>query len=193
MKSICVFCGSNSGARPQYRSAASALGAMVAKRDLKLIYGGASVGLMGAVADAALAAGGHVVGVMPEALVAKEISHKGLSDLHVVASMHERKALMADLADGFVALPGGIGTLEELFEVWTWGQLGDHQKPIGLLNIEGYFQRLLSFLDHQADEQFMAVAHRNMLIVEADCASLLDRFATYRAPTVAKWLDDTQR
>ncbi len=193
MESVCVFCGSNNGSRDAYRSAAEDLGRTIARRGLRLVYGGASVGLMGAVADAALAAGGTVVGVMPRSLVAKEIAHNGLSELRVVRSMHERKALMADLSDGFAALPGGVGTLEEFFEVWTWGQLGDHRKPIGLLNIADYFDGLLSFLDHQAGELFMARAHRDMLIVEDDPAALLDRFAGYRAPMVSKWLDDAER
>ena len=193
LRSICVFCGSNSGSRADYRLAADRLGAEIAARGLRLVYGGAEVGLMGAVADAALAAGGQVTGIMPAALVAKEIAHGGLDDLRVVNSMHERKALMADLADGFVALPGGVGTLEEFFEIWTWGQLGDHAKPIGLLNVAGYFDRLLAFLDHQAAELFMARAHRDMLVVDNDPGTLMDRFAAYQAPVVSKWLDDSQR
>jgi len=193
MKAICVFCGSNDGNLLQYGASAADLGTTIAQRGLTLVYGGASVGLMGTIADAALAAGGTVAGVMPEALVSKEIAHEALSVLHVVSSMHERKALMADLSDGFVALPGGVGTLEELFEIWTWGQLGEHEKPIGIMNIAGYFDRLLSFLDHQAGERFMAREHRDMLIVETDAVKMLDRFATYRAPRINKWLDDKTR
>ena len=193
MKSICVFCGSNDGDRPAYTEAASELGVAIARRGLTLIYGGAHVGLMGALADAALQAGGTVIGVMPMALVEKEIAHFGLTELREVGSMHERKALMADLSDGFVALPGGAGTLEEIFEIWTWGQLGHHDKPVGFLNVEAYFDRLLTFLDHQTEERFMRREHRDMLIVETDASSMLDRFATYQAPKVAKWISSDER
>jgi len=193
MKSICVFCGSNDGARATYTEAAIELGAAIAGRDLRLVYGGAHVGLMGAVADAALRAGGEVVGVMPLALVEKEIAHSGLTKLHAVGSMHERKAMMADLSDGFVALPGGAGTLEEVFEVWTWGQLGHHDKPVGFLNVEAYFDGLLAFLDHQTAERFMRSEHRDMLVVETESESLLDRFAAYDPPRVAKWISSDER
>lgn len=193
MKSVCVFCGSNSGERPAYAVAARQLGVAVAERGLSLVYGGAHVGLMGAVADAALAAGGRVIGVMPTALVEKEVAHDGLTELHEVHSMHERKALMADLSDGFAALPGGAGTLEEVFEVWTWGQLGYHRKPVGFLNIEGYFDRLFEFLDHQCDERFMRKEHRGMLIAASEPTHLLDRFAGYRPPQVEKWIADDER
>lgn len=193
MKSICVFCGSNDGDRPAYTEAASELGAAIARRGLTLIYGGAHVGLMGTLADAALQAGGTVIGVMPMALVEKEIAHFGLTELREVGSMHERKALMADLSDGFVALPGGAGTLEEIFEIWTWGQLGHHDKPVGFLNVEAYFDRLLTFLDHQTEERFMRREHRDMLIVDTDAGSMLDRFATYQAPKVAKWISSDER
>ena len=193
MKSICVFCGSNDGDRPAYTEAASELGVAIARRGLTLIYGGAHVGLMGALADAALQAGGTVIGVMPMALVEKEIAHFGLTELREVGSMHERKALMADLSDGFVALPGGAGTLEEIFEIWTWGQLGHHDKPVGFLNVEAYFDRLLTFLDHQTEERFMRREHRDMLIVDTDAGSMLDRFATYQAPKVAKWISSDER
>jgi len=193
MKSICVFCGSNDGARATYTEAAIELGAAIAGRDLTLVYGGAHVGLMGAVADAALRAGGEVVGVMPLALVEKEIAHSGLTKLHAVGSMHERKAMMADLSDGFVALPGGAGTLEEVFEVWTWGQLGHHDKPVGFLNVEAYFDGLLAFLDHQKEERFMRPEHRDMLVVETESESLLDRFAAYDPPRVAKWISSDER
>jgi uncharacterized protein (TIGR00730 family) len=193
MKSVCVFCGSNSGDRPAYTRAAEQLGAAIAGRGLNLVYGGAHVGLMGAVADAALAAGGKVIGVMPTALVEKEVAHDGLTELHEVHSMHERKALMADLSDGFAALPGGAGTLEEVFEVWTWGQLGYHRKPVGFVNIDGYFDRLFEFLDHQCEERFMRKEHRNMLIAEAEPQRLLDRFVGYQPPQVEKWIADDER
>lgn len=189
MKSVCVYCGSNPGRRGAYRGAATALGETIARRGMKLVYGGASVGLMGAVADATLAAGGHVIGIMPRALVEKEIAHPSLSELHVVASMHERKQMMADLSDGFIALPGGIGTLEELFEVWTWAQLGHHDKPCGLLDISGYYEKLEAFLDHQVSEGFVHPAHRDILKVDADPDALLDAFAAYEPPRVAKWVE----
>jgi len=193
MKSICVFCGSNDGDRAAYSRAASELGTAIARRGLTLIYGGAHVGLMGTVADAALEAGGAVIGVMPMALVEKEIAHLGLTELREVGSMHERKAVMADLSDGFIALPGGAGTLEEIFEVWTWGQLGHHDKPVGFLNVEAYFDKLLAFLDHQAEERFMRQEHRDMLVVETDIGRMLDRFAAYQAPKVAKWISSDER
>jgi uncharacterized protein (TIGR00730 family) len=189
LKRICVFAGSNSGARGEYVAAAGELGRVLAQRQLGLVYGGARVGLMGALADEALSRGGHVIGVMPEALVQKEIAHRGLSELRVVKSMHERKATMADLADGFVALPGGWGTLEEFFEVLTWGQLGLHRKPCGLLNIQGYFDRLLSFADHCVDEGFVRREHRSMISVADSANGLLDGMAAYKAPEVKKWID----
>jgi len=186
---LCVFCGSSPGARPEYRQAAAALGAALARRGLGLVYGGARVGLMGAVADAALETGGRVTGVIPRALVGKEVAHPGLSELRVVGSMHERKQLMAELADGFVALPGGMGTLEEFTEILTWAQLGLHRKPCGLLNVRGYFASYLAMLDHAVAERFVSPAHRAMLLVADDAESLLERFASYRAPAVEKWLD----
>ena len=189
MKAITVFCGSSAGVRPEYAAAAELLGRTLAERGIALVYGGASVGLMGSVADAALAHGGTVVGIIPEALVGKEIEHRGLSELHVVESMHARKRMMADRADGFVALPGGVGTLEELFEVWTWGQLGHHAKPCALLDVAGYYDCLAAFLDHQVAEGFVRPAHREMLIVETGVDRLLQRLASYRPPTVAKWID----
>lgn len=189
MKSVCVFCGSSPGARPSYRSAAEALAAAIAKRGLSLVYGGASVGLMGVLADAALAAGARVVGVLPRALDRKEIAHPGLSELRVVDSMHERKAQMAERSDAFVALPGGIGTLEEWFEVLTWSQLGFHAKPCGLLDVDGYFAPLLAMLDRAVHERFVIPAHRSMIVVEDDAERLLDALAGWRAPTAEKWLD----
>jgi uncharacterized protein (TIGR00730 family) len=172
---LCVFCGSSAGTRPEYLAAARALGRVLAERGVGLVYGGASVGLMGAVADAALAAGGHVAGVIPRALVEREIAHPGLSELHVVRTMHERKALMNELSDGFVALPGGIGTLEELFEVWTWAQLGVHGKPCALLDVAGFYAPLLAFLDHARDEGFVRERQRAMLLVDDDAARLVER------------------
>ena len=189
MKRICVFAGSNSGAKVEYAAAARELGRVLAHRQLGSVYGGARVGLMGALADAALSGGGHVIGVIPEALVAKEVAHKGLSELRVVKSMHERKAMMADLADGFVALPGGWGTAEEFFEVLTWAQLGFHRKPCGLLNVDGYFDQLLSFVDHCVDEGFVRREQRSMILVSDSPNELLDGMAVYKAPVVEKWIE----
>jgi uncharacterized protein (TIGR00730 family) len=189
LKSICVYCGSSSGRLKAYSTAARALAASLVEQNIRLVYGGANVGIMGLLADAVLQLGGEVVGVIPEALVQKEVAHTGLTELHVTQSMHERKTLMAELSDGFVALPGGIGTLEELFEVWTWAQLGFHNKPCGLLNVEGYFDSLTLFLDHAVDEQFVKQPHRSLLIVESDAKKLLERFRSHEPPVIAKWLD----
>ena len=186
---ICVFAGSSAGVRPEYLDAARELGSTLVSRGIGVVYGGAKVGLMGALADAALAAGGHVTGVIPSALVAKEIAHPGLSDLRIVSSMHERKATMAELSDGFIALPGGVGTLEELFEVITWGQLGLHQKPCGLLNVCGYYDPLLAFLDHAVAERFLRQTHAAMLQASPSIDELLHRMAAYEPPTAPKWLD----
>jgi uncharacterized protein (TIGR00730 family) len=188
MQRVCVFTGSSAGARPAYRESARQLGRLLAERRIGLVYGGARVGLMGAVADACLAAGGEAVGVIPEALVAKEIAHTGLTELRVVSSMHERKALMADLADAFVALPGGWGTLEEFFEVLTWAQLGLHRKPCGLLNVGGYFDGLLAFAEHAVSEGFVRREHRDMMTIAADPGELLDRLDAHRPPVVEKWI-----
>jgi uncharacterized protein (TIGR00730 family) len=188
MQRICVYCGSNPGARPEYAAAARELARACAERGLGLVYGGGKVGLMGVLADAALAQGSEVIGVIPRALFDQEVAHTGVSKLEVVGSMHERKARMAELSDGFVALPGGWGTLEELFEVLTWAQLGLHQKPCGLLNVAGYFGHLFRFLDHAIEEHFVRDAHRQMLLMDDDPAALLDRLADYRAPRVRKWL-----
>ncbi|HEX2257156.1 MAG TPA: TIGR00730 family Rossman fold protein [Afifellaceae bacterium] len=193
MKSICVFCGSNLGARDSYVAAARGLGGLLADRGITLVYGGAAIGLMGAVADGALVAGGRVIGVMPRALFEREIAHPGITELRKVESMHERKALMADLANGFIGLPGGVGTLEELFEMWTWGQLGYHGKPVGLLNVDGYFDALLAFVAHQTQELFMRPAHRDMLLVDGSAERLLERFAGYQPPTVTKWIGKGER
>ncbi|PKN59739.1 MAG: TIGR00730 family Rossman fold protein [Deltaproteobacteria bacterium HGW-Deltaproteobacteria-11] len=189
LKSICVYCGSSPGRLKAYSAAACALAASLVEQNIRLVYGGAKVGIMGMLADTALQLGGEVVGVIPEALVQKEVAHTGLTELHVTQSMHERKTLMAELSDGFVALPGGIGTLEELFEVWTWAQLGFHHKPCGLLNVEGYFDSLALFLDHAVDEQFVKQPHRSLLIVENDAKKLLERFRNHVPPVIGKWLD----
>ena len=186
---VCVFCGSNGGARPEYLEAAVKLGQNLTARSIGLVYGGAGVGLMGAVADAVLNAGGEVIGVMPRSLVEREVAHRKLRDLRVVGSMHERKALMAELADAFIALPGGLGTLEEFFEVWTWAQLGEHSKPLGMLNVAGYYDPLLVFFDHLVNERFIRPEHRAMVLVEQDCGALLARFAGYSPPVVSKWID----
>lgn len=188
MTRVCVFCGSSPGARPVYREMAETVGRLIAARGLELVYGGAHVGLMGAVADAALAAGGHVIGVIPQSLVDREIAHTGLPDLRIVASMHERKALMERLSDAFLALPGGMGTLEEVCEIYTWGQLGLHAKPCGLLNVDGYYAPFLQLLDNAVTAGFLRPAHRAMVLDDPNPARLLDRFATYR-PTIAnKWI-----
>lgn len=186
---ICIFSGSNPGRLGIYTEAATALGTALAKAGIGVVYGGASVGLMGAVADSALAAGGEVIGVIPQSLVAKELSHKGLTELHVTASMHERKAMMADLSDGFIALPGGVGTLEELFEIWTWAQLGFHKKGVGVLNIGGFYDPLITFLDHVAGERFMQPSHRGMLLVEDAPEKMIAALQVYEAPVVTKWID----
>jgi len=188
MPRICVFAGSNLGARAAYAEAARELGQELARRGLGMVYGGASIGLMAVAADAALAAGAEVIGVIPEALVEREVAHGGLSEQRIVATMHERKALMAELSDGFIALPGGFGTLDELFETLTWGQLGLHQKPCGLLDAGGYFGDLLRYLDRATAEGFIRPVHRAMLLVARSAAELLDRFEGYEAPGGTKWI-----
>ncbi len=189
MKSICVFCGSSTGNDLAYADAAAALGGALAESDITLVYGGGHVGLMGVVADAALEAGGKVIGVMPRALIEREIGHTGLTKLHVVASMHERKALMSELSEGFIALPGGHGTLEEFFEVLTWAQLGEHKKPCGLLNVSGFYEPLLSALDHMTKSGFVSEEHRKLVLVEKTPDPLLQAFETYRPPATVKWID----
>lgn len=189
MQRICVFCGANRGARPEYAAAARELASALVRRDLTLVYGGGRVGLMGELADAVLAAGGKAVGVIPRNLVLREVGHTGLTELHVVETMHERKARMAELADAFIALPGGLGTLEEVFEVWTWGQLGVHAKPVGFLDVAGYYAPLMTFLDRGVEEQFVKPAHREMAIVETNVETLLDRLGRYEPPNVEKWID----
>lgn len=188
MKWICVFCGSSSGESPVYLEAATRLGTLLAREGLGLVYGGSKVGLMGRLADVMLEQGGQVVGVIPHALVNREVAHAGLTELRVVGSMHDRKAVMAEIADAFITLPGGLGTLEEFFEVVTWGQLGLHRKPSGLLDIKGYYQPLIRFLDHAVTEGFLSVPHRRMILVEEDPEILLGRLTRYDPPTVPKWI-----
>ena len=192
MRRVCVFCGSSSGARAAYEQSAREVGRLLAERNLGLVYGGARVGLMGAVADAALAAGGEVIGIIPHSLVRKEVAHETLHDLRMVDTMHERKAQMADLADAFVALPGGCGTFEEFFEIVTWAQIGLHRKPCGLLNVAGYYDPLLALLDHAVTEQFVRPEHRRIVCADTDPARLLDTLLTYRTPLVEKWLDQSE-
>jgi uncharacterized protein (TIGR00730 family) len=189
MKRICVFAGSSSGVRAEYLGAASDLGSCLAACGIELVYGGARVGLMGAVANAVLAGDGNVIGVIPRALVDKEVAHSGLADLRIVTSMHERKALMAELSDGFIALPGGWGTLDEMFEILTWAQLGLHRKPCGLLNVQGYFDRLLSFLDHTVEQGFVRREYGSLLSVSDAPGTLLDAMATQTPPAFEKWID----
>ena len=198
MKSICVFCGSNIGRDPRYRAEAESVGRLLAARGIELVYGGGNVGLMGAIADACLAAGGTVIGVIPEALVGKEVAgrvvdHQALTRMEVVDSMHTRKARMAELSDGFVALPGGFGTFEEFCEVLTWGQLGFHVKPMGLLNVSGFFDPLLTMFDHAVDQGFLRAENRAMALAETDIERLLDAMAAYHPEPVSKWLKESQQ
>jgi uncharacterized protein (TIGR00730 family) len=193
LRRVCVFCGSNAGRRPEYADAAREMGRVLVERGLGLVYGGGKVGLMGIVADTVLAGGGEAVGVIPEALMAREVGHAGLTEIHVVGTMHARKAMMADLADGFVALPGGFGTFEEFCEVLTWSQLGFHPKPCGLLNVAGYYDPLLALFDHVAAEGFVPAPHRALVIEETDPARLLDRFAAFRPPSTSKWITREER
>lgn len=188
MNRISVFCGARSGSSPIYEAAARRTGELLAHERIGVVYGGGQVGLMGALADAALAAGGEVIGVIPEALVARELAHQGLTELRVVASMHERKALMAELSDGFMALPGGYGTSEEFCEVLTWAQLGLHRKPCGLLNVQGYYNPLLALFDHAVAEEFVSPAHRALVLQEEDPERLLARMRDYRPPVVDQWI-----
>jgi len=192
VRRVCVFSGSSPGADIAYRAAATDLGHALAERGIELVYGGAHVGLMGTIADATLGGGGHVIGVIPQSLVDREIAHPAIGDLRVVDSMHERKAVMAELADAFVALPGGVGTLEELFEVYTWNQLGLHAKPLGLFNVRGYYDGLARFLDHAVAERFVTQENRAMLLVHEDLAALLDGLAAWEAPRQPKWIDRSQ-
>ncbi|TLS17728.1 MAG: TIGR00730 family Rossman fold protein [Betaproteobacteria bacterium] len=198
MKRICVFCGANAGNRPQYRSEAEKLGRLLAARGLELVYGGGNVGLMGIVADACLEAGGSVIGVIPEALMGKEVAgrhvdHRNLTRLEVVDSMHTRKARMAELADGFIAMPGGFGTFEEFCEVLTWGQLGFHVKPMGLLNVAGYYDTLLALFDHAVQEGFLRQQNRDMALADADPSRLLEAMAAFTPEPVSKWLKEERQ
>ena len=188
MKRIAVYCGSNQGARPEYAAAAQALGTLLAREQIDLVYGGGMVGLMGIVADAVLQHGGHVIGVIPEKLVIKEVVHEKLPDLRVVKTMHERKALMAELADGFIALPGGYGTFEEFFEVLAWGQLGWHKKPFGLLDIAGFYQPLMAFLDHARNEGFIRPQHRELVLVADSAEKILTRMKKFQPANEVKWV-----
>ncbi len=189
---LCVFCGSSPGRNPDFADAARTLGVALAARDIGVVYGGGNVGLMGVVADATLAAGGRVTGVIPHALVTRELAHRGLTRLHVVNSMHERKALMARLSDGFIALPGGFGTLEEFCEAVTWTQLGVHAKPCGLLNVAGFYDGLLTFVEHAMQEAFLRPTHRQIIVAEATPAALIDRMLGWEAPAVARWIDQSE-
>jgi uncharacterized protein (TIGR00730 family) len=188
MRRICVFCGSSPGRSPAYAQAAVELGQTLIARGLGLVYGGASVGLMGKLADTVLQAGGEVIGVIPDTLIRYEVAHRGLPDLRVVRSMAERKTLMAELSDGFISLPGGTGTLDEMTEMLTWSQLGEHDKPSGLLDVDGFYANLIAFLDHAVEERFLRPEHRAMLIVETSANALLDRFESYAAPKLEKWI-----
>lgn len=187
MRRVCVYCGSNSGRRLEYAAAARELADVLVRHELELVYGGADRGVMGVIADAVLEQGGKVHGVIPQMLCEKEIAHQGLTELHVVASMHARKTMMAALSDGFIAMPGGFGTLEEIIEIVTWGQLGFHDKPCGLLNTDGYFDHLLAYLDNANAEGFLRDENRNMLLCDSDPASLIRQFERYTAPHVEKW------
>ena len=189
MRRVCVFCGSYSGVRPDYAAAARAMAASLVRSGLELVYGGGRVGLMGIVADEVLRLGGTAVGVIPQALVDREVGHDGLTEIHIVETMHVRKKLMADLSDAFVALPGGLGTIEEIFEIWTWAQLGMHQKPCGFLDVAGYYTPLAAFLDHGTREGFIRPQMRGAAIFESDPDALLRRFAGFTPPAVEKWID----
>ncbi len=189
---VCVFCGSSNGARPSYRHAAAELGGLLAAAGIGVVYGGGNIGLMGALADACLAKAGDVIGVIPEHLVRKELAHRGV-DLRIVHSMHERKALMADLSDAFVALPGGYGTLEEFCEVLTWSQLGLHAKPCGLLNVEGYYDGLLGLVDHAVAEGFVRPESRDLVLVDVDAGRLIERLSSWQAPRLEKWIGRDER
>ena len=188
MKQVCIFCGSYAGAQPMYMEVAHAIGLGLAKRSIGLVYGGGRVGLMGAIADGTIAGGGHVTGVIPQSLVDRELAHKGLNELHIVTSMHERKAMMAQIAEGFIALPGGFGTLDELFEIITWAQLGFHRKPIALLNVGGYFNPLLAFIAHMSTEGFIKPEHSTAMLVKAEVDDLLDTLLAYEPPELEKWI-----
>lgn len=189
MQTVCVFCAANPGVKPEYAASAAALGRFIAESGRRLVYGGGHTGLMGALADGALGAGGHVIGIMPRHLVDREVAHTGLTELRVVASMHERKSMLSEMSDGFIALPGGLGTLEELFEVWTWGQLGLHRKPYGLLDVRGFFAPLLAFLDHAVSEGFIRGEYRNLLVVDEEARRLIECMEAMEPPALPRWID----
>jgi uncharacterized protein (TIGR00730 family) len=193
MKRLCIYCGSSPGSRPEYAAAALDCGRILAQRGIGIVYGGGNTGMMGKVANAALEEKGEVIGVIPHHLADKELAHEGATQMIRVDSMHERKQMMADLSDGFIILPGGIGTLEELFETYTWLQLGLHSKPIGILNVAGFFDHMLVFLDHMVADRFLKAEHRLMLIVDNDMQRLLERMAAFVAPDAGKWLDTVAR
>ncbi|HEX2330128.1 MAG TPA: TIGR00730 family Rossman fold protein [Candidatus Angelobacter sp.] len=194
IKSICVFCGSSFGARPAYKSAAEELGRLLAGRGIRLVYGGGCVGLMGAIADAALAAGGEVIGVIPDSLMRREVGHRGVTKLHVVETMHQRKALMADLSDAFIALPGGFGTMEEMFEIVTWSQLGIQHKPCGLLNVEHYWADILRAIDHAVEERFVRTENRHLILVAENSHDMLEKLEHWHASShIEKWMDEARR
>jgi hypothetical protein len=192
MKRICVFCGSSTGARADYAAAARHLAATMKSRNISLVFGGSNVGLMKIIADEMMAAGREVIGVIPEALVKWEVAHEGLTKLHVVSSMHERKAMMADLSDGFIALPGGFGTFEEFCEIITWAQLGFHRKPCGLLNVAGYYDPLLRMFDHATAERFVRPEYRRLVLAAAEADELLDLMMNYQPPEITRWIDRSE-
>ena len=189
MKRICVFCGSNNGANPIFLETAESVGKFLASKNIELVYGGGRVGLMGKVADTVMANGGKVIGVIPQSLATKEIAHQGLTELHIVNSMHERKAMMAELSDGFIALPGGFGTFEEFCEIVTWAQLGIHQKPCGLLNINGFYDNLIALINFSTTENFIRAEHRQLVLVESAVEKLFDLMKDFQPPVIEKWLD----
>jgi uncharacterized protein (TIGR00730 family) len=189
MKRVCVFCGSSKGARVEYAAAAKALGQALVKRNIGLVYGGSNIGLMSVIADAVLEEGGEVIGVIPQSLVRREVAHQNLTEQHIVNTMHERKALMAELADAFIAMPGGMGTFDEFCEILTWAQLGIHQKPCGILNVENYFTPLMTMFDHAIAEGFLRDIHRALVLAASEAETLLDKLVAYRPQYAEKWLD----
>jgi len=192
MKRICVFCGANTGKRDQYSTAAKDLAEELVSREIEIVYGGGRIGLMGVLAERAIELGGRVIGVIPESLAIKEVAHDSISELIVVGSMHQRKAKMAELSDGFISLPGGIGTIEETFEMLTWSQLGFHNKPCGIINVLGFYDKLIEFLNHTSEEKFFMDIYRRMLIVETDPSALLERFEQYKPPQVKHWIAEDE-
>jgi uncharacterized protein (TIGR00730 family) len=192
LQSVCVFCGSSPGLDPAYTEAARSLGRTLAKANIRLVFGGGHVGLMGVVSNAAIEAGGEAIGVIPKFLVERELAHTGLTDLRIVGSMHERKAMMSDLSEGFITLPGGTGTLEEFFEILTWAQLGEHEKPCGLLNVAGYYDPLLTVFDQMVNRGFLSGPNRNLVLIESEPERLLQRLESYQPPKTAKWIDRSE-